>query len=348
VHLEYTMLETTTEPDNAIKLKDIAFYYPNPMWRSGDWVKTLMLFFDGIGLLVPEYMTDRPSLLDPAIAVGLEEHGLLHIITPESVVDADITAQLATALTNIIASGALDSLSGTPTHFAELSWSRIGGLGDPALARMIVDELEARGLARASEDGKSVPMHPLVRSLVLVLLAQLLRPGGAARGLELSPATDRPEIVAALAELLSLPSIPSSGNVVASDLQIVSVDVSTVPMDELLDFRQQHLAESRNYARAVRRFALDLSLLSAPDRDAALALRRSELADLASALRTASERAWRKPASWAMSLAGAAWMVHTGDLFGSFLAGAASLLGGATEPKQVGAYSYLFTASKQF
>jgi len=41
--------EATTPPE-------IAFYYPNPMWYSGDWVKSLILFFDGIGLLVPSYM----------------------------------------------------------------------------------------------------------------------------------------------------------------------------------------------------------------------------------------------------------------------------------------------------
>jgi hypothetical protein len=39
---------------------EIAFYYPNPVWYLGNWVKSLILFFDGIGLLVPTYMKDRP------------------------------------------------------------------------------------------------------------------------------------------------------------------------------------------------------------------------------------------------------------------------------------------------
>lgn len=34
-------------------LKEIAYYYPDPMWASGDWVKNLILFFDGIALLLP-------------------------------------------------------------------------------------------------------------------------------------------------------------------------------------------------------------------------------------------------------------------------------------------------------
>jgi hypothetical protein len=33
-------------------------------------VKSLALFFDEIALLVPDYMRDRPQLLDPAIVAG--------------------------------------------------------------------------------------------------------------------------------------------------------------------------------------------------------------------------------------------------------------------------------------
>ena len=37
---------TTTET------RELAFYYPNPMWTHRDWVKNLVLFFDGIALLL--------------------------------------------------------------------------------------------------------------------------------------------------------------------------------------------------------------------------------------------------------------------------------------------------------
>lgn len=67
--------------------KELAFYYPNPMWYSGDWVKNLILFFDGIALLVPTYMKGRPEEVDPAIVEGLKQHGLLDIIEPEKAVD---------------------------------------------------------------------------------------------------------------------------------------------------------------------------------------------------------------------------------------------------------------------
>ena len=46
-------------------LKDVAFYYPGSFWNSAGWIKNLLLFFDGIALLVPTYMRDRPLVLEP-------------------------------------------------------------------------------------------------------------------------------------------------------------------------------------------------------------------------------------------------------------------------------------------
>jgi hypothetical protein len=140
----------------------VAFYYPGVIWRDPNWVKSLALFFDEIALLVPDYMRDRPQLLDPSIVAGLEEAGLLRILSPESLVDDEAAERLASTLGDIIASGALDELPHAGP-FQELSWSRMGGLGDPELAQMIFEELHQRGLARQSEDGASIPLHPLVR-----------------------------------------------------------------------------------------------------------------------------------------------------------------------------------------
>jgi len=195
--------------------KELAFYYPGPVWHSGNWIKTLILFFDGIALLVPNYIKDKPDVVDPAIAAGLRKEGLLHILEPEKIVDKAATKKLADAMSAVIASGILDSLAKSETEFHELSFSRLGGYGDHTLATQIFESLKKRGLARDSEDGVSVPMHPMVRALVLVLLAQILRPHGAAINAELSPATDRPQLIGALTEILSVSPIPSSGHVVA-------------------------------------------------------------------------------------------------------------------------------------
>jgi hypothetical protein len=319
------------------------------MWHSGAWVKSLILFFDGIALLVPSYMKGRPELADPEIAEELTRHGLLQILEPETVVDKFATERLAAAMTDIITSGALDSLAKEGTDFAELSYSRLGGYGDPGLAEMIHSELKSRGLARDTRDGVSIPMHPMVRSLVLVLLAQLLRPHGGKMGIELSPATDRPEIVNALKELLSLPSAPSAGHVVSVDLEAIGVDLSKVPIDEILSFRLDRLREHRSYVRAVRRFVRDLSLLSESDRMGELSERKQELNAIAQEIRVSARKAWRQPVSFALGLAGAAWTLATGDPIGAILGGGAAAVGVSSDQKpEVGAYSYLFSARAKY
>jgi len=184
--------------------KELAFYYPNPMWHHSDWIKNLVLFFDGIALLVPNYMKELPEEIDAPIVAGLREHGLLEIIEPETAVDRAATEKLAMAMTDIISSGALDSLAKQQPAFLQLSNSRLGYYGDNGLYSMIFEELKARNLARDSEDGVSIPMNPMVRSLILVLLSQILRPYGEKIGAQLSPVTDSGRMVSALSELLSL------------------------------------------------------------------------------------------------------------------------------------------------
>jgi hypothetical protein len=329
-------------------VKELAFYYPNPMWGNGDWVKNLILFFDGIALLVPAYMRDRPEQLDPAIVAGLNQHGLLRIIEPETAVDIEATQKLAMALTDVITSGVLDDLSKEGTAFHELSMSRLGYLGDRELAQMIFEELKARGLAEESRDGVSIPMHPMVRSLVLVLLSQILRPYGAKIGAELSPATDRRTLVQALADILAIQTVPSPGSVIEFDLNVVSVDLGSIPIDEVLDFRAQNLTAHRRYSLSVKKFALELSRMPDEDRKVAFELRKAELDELASNLRGRAQKAWKKPSSFALSLAGAALTWATSPL--KAVLSAASSLAGFENPKgpDLGAYSYLFRASSRY
>lgn len=153
-----------------VELNEVAYYH-EPYWGpgDGDWLKTLLLFFDGVALLVPDYMRDRPLATDPTLAEPLADRGLLHRLSPESLVDRSTAEALTDLLDALLTGGALDQLDrGTP--FAELSYSRLGAYGDAGLAELLVSELQDRGLAKPSEDGVSVPLHPVVRSLILVAL----------------------------------------------------------------------------------------------------------------------------------------------------------------------------------
>ncbi len=109
------------------------------------------------------------SAADPVLAGPLLDRGLLTILEPETFVDQEVTEPLLSAVTELITSGAFDGLDHS-VYYQELSRSRMGWDADIDLSKMIIDELEARGLARQSEDGVSVPLHPVVRATFLVLL----------------------------------------------------------------------------------------------------------------------------------------------------------------------------------
>ena len=337
------------EPESLPALPQVAFYYPGFVWHSTDWVKNLILFFDGVALLVPSDMKDRLEQIEPIMASPLRERGLLHILEPEILVDQSATEQLASIMTNVLTSGALDHFAKERTAFGELSMSRLGWYGDEGLARMLHEDLKARGLARDSEDGVSIPMHRAVHALILVLHSQILRPRGPALGLDLSPATDRPQFVRALSELLSLDATPAASHVVSMDFATVGVDLSAFPVDEVLGFRAEHLEAHRTYARAVRAFLRQVSLLPQDERDTALADREAELSELAEQLRKTARRVWRKPASFALGISGAAWRFAAGDWFGAAIGAGATLACGITGDRaEAGAYSYLFSARERF
>jgi hypothetical protein len=338
----------------ASDARTLAFYYPGPIWRRPDQIKNLVLFFDGIALLVPEYMADRIETIDPPLVTGLREHGLLDVLHPEVMVDSPATEALATQLTDIIATGQLDHLADSTVRFEALSMSRMGWYGDPDLARMLFEELRARGLARETEDGVSVPMHPLVRNLVLVLLSQILRATGRQQRLDLSPTTDSPEIQAALRDVLGVPAMPSAGHVVSLDLEVVGVDLRPVAIEEALAFRAEHGEGYRAYARGLRAVVRELAAAEEDQRDAILRDRTEALKDAAAGLReTARGRLAKaaKGAGLALGLAGAVWAAaHGNDALGALLAGGGALAGAVPsgQPQTADAFSYLFDARTSF
>lgn len=341
-------------PTKLATSKEIAFYYPGPIWHGSDWIKTLILFFDGVGILLPNYMKGKLEHEDPATAIPLMEKGLLHILEPERIVDKKATEQLGLVMGDLIKSGALDKLP-KDIRYHEISYSRMGGYGDEKIARDLLQQLKTKGLAKDTEDGVSIPMHPMVRALILVLLSQILRPHGATLGAELSPATDRPDIVRALEELLGLPATPSAGRVIALDLETVAVDLRLIPLDEVLDFRKQNLKAHREYVRVIRKLVRELSALPEPEREEELDARRAEIQELANGLKSNGRKAWRRPAGFAIGMAGAFWKFlptdasGAHDFVGPLLTAAGLAVGYKGKDKvNTGAYSYLFQASSQF
>jgi hypothetical protein len=224
----------------------------------------------------------------------------------------------------------------------------MGWDADIELAQMLIDELHVRGLARPSEDGMSVPLHPVVRQTVLVILSQLARGAGFRHGLDLHPVTDRSMAVDALIQLLTLDPLPSAGHVIALDLQNVGVDLTAVPLDEVLAFKSEHGGEYRAYARHLRRFLAQLATTAEPtERSRAIADRQEELADEAKRLEQAARRALGRPlAAFALGIAGSAWAIAGNDAIGAALAAAGLGVAGVPHSSETSAYSYLFSAGR--
>jgi hypothetical protein len=330
---------------------EVAYYYPEWHWRPDEhgWVKSLLLFFDEIALLVPDYKRHQPANIDPELAGALQDAQLLRIIEPEWFVDAEMTASLAETMVTIIEAGAFDNLQRSEP-FAELSMSRAGYFGEREVAEQVVGRLRERGLASETADGLSIPMHPSVRSTYLVLLAQLARKSGERRGLDLHPATNRPEAHHVIARTLSLPAMPSRGRVIDFDLESVSLDLDAVPLDEVLAYRNEHREEHRKYMADLRSFCRELSLIdSGGDRERAFADRKAELREAAERLQRRSWKSFKQPKnylSFGLGLVGAGVSTAMGNPVGAVVGVGTALTRLLPDKADGSVYSYLFAAQR--
>ena len=333
---------------------DVAYYYPAPYWAASEsgWVKSLLLFFDRVAILLPGYMYGRHEIADPSLVEPLEDRGLLEVLEPNIWVDQALTEDLASVIVELLVSGVFDDLPPPPgDRFAELSRSRMGYGSDVELSTMLVDELMSKGLARASQDGVSIPLHPTVRTTILVVLGQLARSAGDRRGLAVHPATNDLGAIGDLISTLSQAPMPSAGHVVAFDLEPVSLDLDSIPLDDVLAFRESEGAAHRMYMRSLKGFLDEVSREDDPgQREHILLSRREELADTGRALQRTARRAFaRNLGGWALGVAGATWSVVGRDPLGLAITAASVAAGAISDGHRLpSAYSYVFDVARQF
>lgn len=333
-------------------MNDTAYYYPAPYWQLEEtgWIKSLLLFFDDIAILLPDYMYGRHAYSDPVLAESLEERGLLHVLEPKDWIDKETASHLANIVVELIKNGAFDDLP-KEKYFAELSHSRMGYGANVELAQSLVDELQNKGLAKPSEDGVSIPLHPTVRTTILVILGQLSRSAGKKREMTIHPTTNHLAAVSDLIQTLSMKSMPSRQNVVQLDLEPVTFDLSPIPLDDVLQFREEHKNSYRSYVRDLRRFMIELAEIDETyERERLLLERRQEISNAAHDIQKITRRTLQKNlASWSLGIAGGTWSISTGDPIGIVLS-AVGLIPGLVPsgPEKVGAYSYIFDIGRNF
>lgn len=327
-------------------LAQIAYYYPEPIWEDGNWAKNLLLYFDGISILVPEYMTDRILSHDEAVTSGLINAGLLHILRPEKIVEKDVAKHLVQRIENLLYSGALDNLQ--PGEFHRISYSRAGFKNFDAAAA--IELLQEKGLALQSDDGVSIPMHPTVRTAYLVFLSEIISESVETTGMALYPTTDIIDLHTSKAALLDSPAFPSMGHVVMSDLYQIGLDLGSVPIDEILDFKKSHGKEFQHYSQGLREHVTSLAAMDRNQRLLASDSRDEELKQQLSEIRRVAKKNGFKLASFALSVISAVASAASGNPFpaaASATGALSSLIGGLSGASKARS-SYLLAARDQF
>lgn len=348
-------------------LPRIAFYYPGPSWsqNESDWMKSMLLFFDGIGLMVPNETTtyslpDSPFVRDPDFTQSLIDYGVLHILRPEQLMDQEAAEALHQSLLELLdAPGSvlrpekredreLFSYYLTPGHTNVAISSSHETLGE-----LIFEELRKRNLVgdfpspRTSLRAPKGPDRLIgVRRRVWALLslqAQIIRSSARRSGLDLQPVSWN-TTVAKLPILSSqLLGITSAAQVVAFDMERVAVNLGPIPLDEVLDFRRQHGDSYRLYASNLTTFLVELSVLPEVDRRDLWQQRSDEIVDSAHELRKIARTAWRQPAaSVALGIIGAAYTIHQKEWPASIISLLSGTVGANIRKIPESAHTYLF------
>jgi hypothetical protein len=109
--------------------------------------------------------------------------------------------------------------------------------------------------------------------------------------------------------------------------EVYQIYGGSVPIDDVLDFRKENPAEHRRYCVSVRRSVQELSHMPDEERKTAFEKRQSELDEIAKQLRKRARKAWKKPASFGLTVTGAVVTLATGNPLGAAIGISAALLG---------------------
>lgn len=345
---------------------DFAYYFGDWIWpdQSSDLMKSMLLFFDGITVALPSEVADQMIERDPVLAGPLHDKGLLVNFDPADTLDADQAERLASSLTELIHQHPQLWQSGSATfpgpsqndigtgHYGRISLERLSTHMLNQTPHGAVTELERvlrqRGLLTGDPDACVVQMDPATRLLVLTGFAQTLRAQLQRQHVNLHPITDSASVIDWLVQQLhgytptNTPAL-STAEQFRTDLATVGADLSPVPLDEVLSYRQDHGQQYRTYAKSLRDFLTSQADAPTSERRRALDDRRQEILDQAADLRRLSRKTFgMRATALVLSLAGSAWTIRNGDPIGALLAASAAVSQAIPTPTpNVTAYSYL-------
>ena len=339
----------------ARRQRRTALFYDAPLSTPEDvaLLKGMLLFFDDIAVFsTPKHLARLPAI-DPYLSAPLAERGLLQFVDPRAVMTSHTEVIVRATLHRAAMENAEHWLAAIASGDWDIEVPRLQGrFSDPLVVKTsefsaardpgsleLFKLLAQEGLLFPDEstDDERVVI-PGIASVANSILAQTVRATAAQQGRLIEPvATRRDEAKVFTAILDATVENVGASDVVMSDLSAVTLDLSEVGLDDILDFRARHRSEFRNYL-----LALQALLASGPSsRD--LVDRRAALVDEAHRLRELQRRRWTKlKATVSLGIIGAAWTLASGDLLGALIAGTAAgsqLL--PDGPTPVSAYTYM-------
>lgn len=332
-----------------------ALLYDTPVSTREDvaLLKAMLLFFDDVAVFATPHHRSRPAAIDPHLTAPLADRGLLHFVSPLHAMTSHTEVVMRATLHRAVIENAQDWLAAAAAGDWDSDVPRLQGRVSGPLALTTGEMPASRNQGSLelfkflAQDGLLLPdestndewfVTPGIASVANSILAQAVRAAAAGQGWLIEPiATRRDEARVFTAILHGAIENVSASDVVMSDLAAVTLDLSGVGLDDILDFRARHRHELRAYVLALR------DLVVAPPTSRNLADRRAALVDEANRLRELQRRRWTKAgATVSLGIVGAAWTLGSGDLLGALIGGtggAPQLLRGG--PKPVSAYTLI-------
>jgi hypothetical protein len=332
-----------------------ALLYDTPVSTREDvaLLKAMLLFFDDVALFATPQHRSRPPAIDPHLTAPLAERGLLQFVSPRAVMTSHTEVVIRSTLHRAAIENAAHWLAAAAAGDWDNDVPRLQGRVSGPLA-LTTGEMTASGgqgslelFKFLAQDGLLLPdestndewfLTPGMASVANSIVAQAVRATAGAPGWVIEPvATRRDEARVFTAILHGAIENVSASDVVMSDPSAVTLDLSGVGLDEILDFRNRHRNELRAYVLALR------SLVAAAPKSRPSVDRRAALVDEANRLRELQRRRWTTPgATVSLGIIGATWTLASGDLLGALIGGTA---GGPPllrdGPTPVSAYTYL-------
>ena len=322
------------------RIPEFAYYYGDWIWDEEltGWIKSLLLFFDGVAMALPSERAERRIEANPVLTQPLAELGLLRNYDPSTWLkpiqelseEEDRQLEQAAEILDLIYDDSDESHRKLVSVLESIEPMREFAL------RL------ARGQTAADDSPYSLTTALLIRTMSIWLQNNI-------SDVAIQPVIDNEDAASFVSIILGLYA-PGRAKIVVGDLAQVGIDLSAVPLDEVLGFRAEYGSEYRTYSSDVRRFALELSLMGAADQGSALTERREELEDRAEQLRRIALTAFARQAiSFGFGFAGAAWTLVHGDAWGAaFAAGAATAGITRRDPGAIGAaYTYILRAKTE-